>query len=45
VTAGETTSAQETQREHLRRTRHLLGEVRGHLTRRALRLIGFVVFA
>jgi uncharacterized membrane protein YbhN (UPF0104 family) len=43
--AGETTMTQETEREHLRRTRHLLSEVRGHLTRRALRLIGFVAFA
>jgi uncharacterized membrane protein YbhN (UPF0104 family) len=32
------------ERDRLRRTRHLLHEARGHLTKRALRLIGFVVF-
>src|SRR4029077_1378758 len=40
----ETIAAQEPRRERLRRTRHLLREARGHLTKRALRLIGFVVF-
>jgi uncharacterized membrane protein YbhN (UPF0104 family) len=43
--AGETTTTQETERQRLRRTRHLLGEARAHLNRRALRLIGFLVFA
>ncbi len=42
--AGESTAEQEPRRERLRRTRHLLSEARGHLTKRALRLIGFVVF-
>ena len=45
VTAGATRTKETEQRERLRRTRHLLREARGHLTRRALRLIGFVVFA
>src|SRR5271154_1549683 len=42
--AAETTTAPEPKRERLRRTRHLLREARGHLTKRALRLIGLVVF-
>jgi uncharacterized membrane protein YbhN (UPF0104 family) len=42
--ASESTAAQEPRRERLRRTRHLLSEARGHLTKRALRLVGFVVF-
>jgi uncharacterized membrane protein YbhN (UPF0104 family) len=43
--ATETNTSQESKREHLRRTRSLLREARGHLTRRALKLIGFLVFA
>jgi uncharacterized membrane protein YbhN (UPF0104 family) len=43
--AHTTTVAPEPKTEHLRRTRHLLKEARGHLTHRALRLLGFVVFA
>jgi uncharacterized membrane protein YbhN (UPF0104 family) len=35
----------ETNRERLRRTRHALHAARGRLSHRALRLIGFVVFA
>jgi uncharacterized membrane protein YbhN (UPF0104 family) len=42
--AGVSTATREHRREHLRRTRRLLHEARGHLTKRALRLIGFVVF-
>ena len=42
--AAERTAVLEPKRERLRRTRHLLREARGHLTERALRLIGFVVF-
>jgi uncharacterized membrane protein YbhN (UPF0104 family) len=44
--AGEMTGAIEADRpkERLRRTRRLLQEARGHLTKRALKLIGFVVF-
>lgn len=42
--AGETSATQEPRRERLRRTRRLLHEARGHLTKRGLRLIGFVVF-
>ena len=41
---GVSTATREHRREHLRRTRRLLHEARGHLTKRALRLIGFVVF-
>lgn len=37
-------SAQASKRERLRRTRSLLREVRSHLTKRALKLIGFLVF-
>jgi uncharacterized membrane protein YbhN (UPF0104 family) len=43
--AVETNAAQESKREHLRRTRSLLREARGHLGRRALKLLGFLVFA
>jgi uncharacterized membrane protein YbhN (UPF0104 family) len=42
--ASETGARQEPTRERLRRTRRLLGEARGHLTNRALKLLGFVVF-
>jgi uncharacterized protein (TIRG00374 family) len=42
--ANAPTIGQDPKRERLRRTRHLLREARGHLTKRALRLIGFVVF-
>ena len=42
--SGVSTATREHRREHLRRTRRLLHEARGHLTKRALRLIGFVVF-
>ena len=38
------TVVHKSEREHLRRSRHLLREARAHLTKRALRLIGFVVF-
>jgi uncharacterized membrane protein YbhN (UPF0104 family) len=41
---GASTATHEHKRERLRRTRRLLHEARGHLTKRALRLIGFVVF-
>jgi uncharacterized membrane protein YbhN (UPF0104 family) len=37
-------SADEPRPERSGRTRHLLHEARGHLTKRALKLIGFVVF-
>ncbi len=36
--------SQDNERQRLRRTRHLLREARGHLTKRAIHLIGFVVF-
>jgi uncharacterized membrane protein YbhN (UPF0104 family) len=42
--SGVSTATSEHRREHLQRTRRLLHEARGHLTKRALRLIGFVVF-
>jgi uncharacterized membrane protein YbhN (UPF0104 family) len=42
--AAEEGAEARSKRERLRRTRRLLGEARGHLTKRALRLIGFVVF-
>jgi len=37
--------ATETKRERLRRTRSLLREARSHLSKRALKLVGFLVFA
>jgi uncharacterized protein (TIRG00374 family) len=42
---GEPAETRHAKREHLRRTRRVLGEMRGHLTKRALRLIGFLAFA
>jgi uncharacterized protein (TIRG00374 family) len=42
--AGSITATLDPEHEHLRRTRHLLREARGHITKRALRLIGFVAF-
>ena len=41
---GEEQTEKDVERERLRRTRHLLHEARGHLTKRAIRLIGFAVF-
>jgi uncharacterized membrane protein YbhN (UPF0104 family) len=43
-TIGEVADTQEAKRERLRRTRRVLGEMRGHLTKRVLRLIGFLAF-
>ncbi len=43
-TATAQASAQASKRERLRRTRSLLREVRSHLTKRALKFIGFLVF-
>ncbi len=43
--AGEAALSQERERKRWRRTARLLVEVRAHLSRRALRLIGFVAFA
>ncbi len=43
--SSSSTSTQEPKRERLRRTRRLLREARAHLTRRALRLVGFLAFA
>ncbi|HWG09514.1 MAG TPA: YbhN family protein [Solirubrobacteraceae bacterium] len=43
--AAETGGRTEAKVERLRRTRRLLREARSHLTKRALKLIGFVLFA
>jgi uncharacterized protein (TIRG00374 family) len=43
-TIGEVADTQEAKRERLRRTRRVLGEMRGHLTKRVLRLLGFLAF-
>ncbi len=42
--AGAAATPENADHERLRRTRHLLREARGHLTKRAIRLLGFVVF-
>src|SRR5271154_3113899 len=43
--AGVEAAAEQTRHERLTRTRHVLAEVRGHLGKRALHLLGFLVFA
>jgi uncharacterized membrane protein YbhN (UPF0104 family) len=42
--ASKTSNPQDPEPQHRRRTGRLLVEVRAHLTKRALRLVGFVVF-
>jgi uncharacterized membrane protein YbhN (UPF0104 family) len=45
ATTADATDAAETKRQRLRRSRRVLGEARKHLGHRALRLIGFLLFA
>ncbi len=45
TTGGAATTAAETKRRRLQRSRRVLSEARTHLGHRALRLIGFLVFA